>query len=39
MCKKLKKVRQALEIAAAILGFVAAVLYIIEVRQKVKNDD
>lgn len=39
MCKKMKRVRQVLEVAAAILGLIAAVMYILEVRQNMKNDD
>ena len=40
MCKKkMKRVRQFLEVTSAILGLVAAVMYFLEIRQNMKNDE
>ena len=40
MCmKKKKRIRQFLEVASAIIGLVAAVMYFLEVRQNVSNDE
>ena len=39
MCKKMKRVRQFLEVASAILGLVAAVMYFLEVRQNISDDE
>ena len=39
MCKKMKRVRQVIEVAAAILGLIAAVMYFIEIRQNMNSEE